>query len=333
MSIIRNFEEDVIINLPKGDLHVHLNGAIPTNFVRKLLERIPTQIPSNFDLDKHLNILEPQNNLLEYLKPWQVLNLIPRSKEDLEQIVLQTFLNFKLSNLKFVEIRNTILYISNLNNISVEVALIWILTALDNASRITGIEYGLIITIRRSEQACKDMLKILSAIKNLELPEKIIGLDLAGNEDTAIPENLPFLFKKGKYELNLGITIHAGETGNLHNILEAVHVFEADRIGHGTAAMHCIKTMDLLREKNIAVEVCPISNRRTNSLKEDDAYTFHQFLKYEVPFILCSDNPAIHDLNLVEDYKVFMQETNDIEFLLKHYEHQKKYSFLKERIN
>lgn len=138
-------------------------------------------------------------------------------------------------------------------------------------------------------------------------------------------------FQKGKYELNLGITIHAGETGNLNNILEAVHVFEADRIGHGTAAMHCIKTMDLLREKDIAVEVCPISNRRTNSLKKDDAYTFHQFLEYGVPFILCSDNPAIHNLDLVEDYKVFMQETNDIEFLLKHYEHQKKYSFFKGR--
>ncbi|WP_420370558.1 hypothetical protein [Acinetobacter baumannii] len=331
MSIIRSFKNDVIVNLPKGDLHVHLNGAIPTNFVRELLEKIPNQIPSNFDLDKHLNILEPQNNLVEYLKPWQVLNLIPRSKEDLEKIVLQTFLNFKLANIKFVEIRNTILYIANLNNITVEVALIWILTALDNASKSTGIDYGLIITIRRSEQACEDMIKILSAIENLGLPKKIIGLNLAGNEDSTIPENLPFFFKKGKYELNLGITIHAGETGNLNNILEAVHVFEADRIGHGTAAMHCTKTMDLLREKDIAVEVCPISNRRTNSLKEDDAYTFHQFLEYGVPFILCSDNPAIHNLNLVEDYKVFMQETNDIEFLLQHYEHQKKYSFFKGR--
>lgn len=328
MSIIRNFEDDVIVNLEKGDLHVHLNGAIPTSFVRELLKKIPNQIPSNFDLDKHLNILEPQNNLFEYLKPWQVLNLIPRSKEDLEQIVLQTFLNFKLSNIKFVEIRNTILYIANLNNISVETAIIWILTALDNASKSTGIDYGLIITIRRSGQACKDVIKILSAIKNLGLPKKIIGLDLAGNEDATIPENISLFFKRAKYELNLGITIHAGETGNLDNILEAINVFEADRIGHGTAAMHCIKTMDLLREKDIAVEVCPISNRRTNSLKKDDAYTFHQFLKYDVPFILCSDNPAIHNLNLVEDYKVFMQETNNIEFLTKHYQNQRKYSFL-----
>lgn len=332
MSLIRNLHEDTIINLPKGDLHVHLNGAIPTHLVRELLKKYPDQIPPHFDLDENLNILEPQKNLLEYLKPWQVLNLIPKSKNDLNQIAQQTFLSFKLANINFVEIRNTIFYIANLNSISIEEAIVWMLEALDSAFKLTGINYGLIITIRRSEHACEDIVKILSAIKNLGLPKKIIGLDLAGNEDIPIPEKLSFFFKKAKHDLNLGITIHAGETGNLDNILQAINVFDADRIGHGTAAMHCIKTMDLLRKKDIAVEVCPISNRRTNSLKEDDAYTFHQFLKYEVPFILCSDNPAIHNLNLVEDYKVFMQETNNIDFLKDHYEHQKKYSFLRGKI-
>lgn len=330
MSVIKNFKNDIIFNLPKADLHVHLNGSVPTNLVRELLAKYPDEIPRYFDLDKHLNILEPQKNLSEYLKPWQVLNLIPRSKEDLNQIVLHSFFNFKLSNIRFIEIRNTIFYIANLNSISIEEAITWMLDALENASKITEIKYGLIITVRRTEKACEDAIRIISAIKNLGLPKKIVGLDLAGNEETPIPENLSRYFRQAKYELNLGITIHAGETGNLENILDAINIFDADRIGHGTAAMHCIKTMDLLREKDIAVEVCPISNRRTNSLKADDAYTFHQFLKYEVPFVLCSDNPAIHSLNLVEDYKIFIQETNNMDFLIKHYEIQKKYSFLKE---
>ncbi len=29
----------MIVNLPKGDLHVHLNGAIPTNLVKELLAK------------------------------------------------------------------------------------------------------------------------------------------------------------------------------------------------------------------------------------------------------------------------------------------------------
>jgi len=52
-------------------------------------------IPSNFDINKDLNILEPQKNLQDYLKPWKVLNLIPRSQSDLNKIVLQTFFSLK----------------------------------------------------------------------------------------------------------------------------------------------------------------------------------------------------------------------------------------------
>ena len=49
----------------------------------------------NFDINKDLNILEPQKNLQDYLKPWKVLNLIPRSQSDLNKIVLQTFFSLK----------------------------------------------------------------------------------------------------------------------------------------------------------------------------------------------------------------------------------------------
>ena len=46
------------------------------------------------------------------------------------------------------------------------------LDALQNAFKITKINYGLIITVRRSDQACKDAATIISAIKNLEILEQ-----------------------------------------------------------------------------------------------------------------------------------------------------------------
>ncbi|MEO4161999.1 MULTISPECIES: hypothetical protein [Acinetobacter] len=95
MSALQKINEDMIVNLPKGDLHVHLNGAIPTNLVKELLAKNTNGIPSNFDINKDLNILEPQKNLQDYLKPWKVLNLIPRSQSDLNKIVLQTFFSLK----------------------------------------------------------------------------------------------------------------------------------------------------------------------------------------------------------------------------------------------
>jgi len=319
-----------IIALPKGDLHLHLNGAVPTQIVKNLLEKYPEHIPQEFLLEKDLNILSPQDNLMDYLRPWRVLNLVPRSKNELILICISTFQKLKLDNVKFVEIRNSVFYIAKLNSISDEEAIKWLIEALELASTLTDIAYGLIMTIKRSESAINDLNRLKSAIRNLNYPKQIIGIDLAGNEDLKVSNDLGHKFAELKYELNLSITIHAGETGNLDNVVQAINVFHADRIGHGTAAMYNLEVMNLLKEKNIAVEVCPISNRRTNSIKDDDYYTFHQFLKYEVPFILCSDNPAIHKSSLSRDYEVFLNETNHWGFLARHFNEQLKYTFIKD---
>ncbi|QEA26742.1 hypothetical protein FR838_18995 (plasmid) [Acinetobacter pittii] len=55
MSALQKINEDMIVNLPKGDLHVHLNGAIPTNLVKELLAKNTNGIPSNRDGSVNLN--------------------------------------------------------------------------------------------------------------------------------------------------------------------------------------------------------------------------------------------------------------------------------------
>ena len=79
----------------------------------------------------------------------------------------------------------------------------------------------------------------------------MIGLDLAGNEDIQVSRNIGNLFKEAKQKYNLNITIHAGETGNIRNIIDAIDIFGADRIGHGTAAGESIETMLYIKEKNV----------------------------------------------------------------------------------
>lgn len=94
----------------------------------------------------------------------------------------------------------------------------------------------------------------------------MIGLDLAGNEDITPPPETASLFRSAKDKYGLGITIHAGETGNADNIRNAIISYGADRIGHGTAVIRSPEIMDLIRELDICIEVCPISNRLTGAV-------------------------------------------------------------------
>ncbi|MFO6484685.1 hypothetical protein ACLBR5_17605 [Escherichia coli] len=156
----------------------------------------------------------------------------------------------------------------------------------------------------------------------------MIGLDLAGNEDiTPPPEHGTDLEVLNKY--GLGITIHAGETGNADNIRNAIISYGADCIGHGTAVIRSPEIMDLIRELDICIEVCPISNRLNRRSLDVDPHPVGEMINHNIPFVICSDNPAIHRSSLSEDYVAFMQETKNFIVMDNMYETQKRYSFLK----
>ena len=126
------------------------------------------------------------------------------------------------------------------------------------------------------------------------------------------------------------MTIYSGETGRVENIIRAVNEFGADRIGHGTAASKSVEVMNLLKDRNICIEVCPISNRLTNAVNENESHPVIDFIDHKVPFVIRSDNPSIHSSTLTDDYLEFYRETNSSQHLLDMYTNQKKYSFIRE---
>lgn len=321
--------EDSILEMEKGELHVHLNGLVSSDLVIKLLEKNVIDIPPGFDLEKDLNVLEPAKNLASYLKPWDLLRFVPKSRADLTFIVFNAFENLKKGNVRFVEIRNSVLYIALLNEVNLEVALAWLLEDISRASECYNIKAGLILTITRGDYSLEQLRSLLNAYVKLGKPDLIVGLDLAGDEDINVSSALAYEFVRARTEFGLKITIHAGETGNFENINVAVNDFKADRIGHGTAAIKSQFTLDLLRQKDICVEVCPISNRLTNAVSDREPHPVIEFINNRVPFVICSDNPAIHRSSINQDYIEFYRETKSSIHIEQMLSLQKKYSFIK----
>jgi len=111
-------------------------------------------------------------------------------------------------------------------------------------------------------------------------------------------------------EHGLRCTVHAGEVGGPQEIWQAIQLLHAERIGHGIAAVHDSTLRALLRERNIPLEVCPVSNICTGALakqlsKQEANLTEHvlpQLLKDQVPVTLGSDDPAMFHTSLLEEY-------------------------------
>lgn len=312
---------------PKADLHLHLNGLFSTGIIRQVLLDEDTIIPSGFNLNQDLNVLYPKSNLVNYLKPWDVLRLIPKKQENLARLIKSGFENLSINNVKYVELRSSVVYLSSLLQKRLVDTIEILLYELKQSSFKKHIDFRLIITIPRNEYSTVHLKSILDAYYILGCPKEIVGLDLAGDEDSPIPKDLGKLFKLAKEKYDLKITIHAGETGNVKNIYDAIDSFGVDRIGHGIIAGKCEKTMELIAKKDICVEICPISNRRTGAVKQSEAHPANLFIKYGVPFVICSDNPGIQQSGLSDDYFAFYKETKRIDILRNMYEIQMKYSF------
>lgn len=321
-------EEAALHALKRGELHVHMNGAIPTSTIREILADEGTSLPQGFDLQRDLVRLTPCHSLAEYLTPWQILRLFPNKRANLDRLTLSVFANLAENQVDFVELRSSLLYLATLQGCSPAQALERLIDSTGEAARHHGIRRGLILTVTRGDYGAVGLATLLQAFEDLGRPKEVVGLDLAGDEEMSYPSELPSMFREAKDRFGLGITIHAGETGRPENVRHAVELFDADRIGHGTAAGKDPVLLELLAERRICVEVCPISNRLTGAVSPNEAHPLQEFRRHGVPFVICSDNPAIHQHGLADDQAVAMAEGLSICDMQQQYDVAKNYSFM-----
>lgn len=134
-------------------------------------------------------------------------------------------------------------------------------------------------------------------------PEVICGFDVVGQEDQGRPlvDLIPVLFwfqkRCAEEELEIPFFFHAGEClgdGDQadHNLFDAI-LLDTRRIGHGFSLYKHPLLIDLVKEKKILIECCPISNeilRLTSSIKY---HPLPALLSRGVSVSLCNDDPAI----------------------------------------
>jgi len=141
------------------------------------------------------------------------------------------------------------------------------------------------------------------------LPDFVLGLDLAGDEGTHDPASLAGDFAPA-FEACMRITIHAGEGEPAGNIWQAAYHLHADRIGHGLTLSEHPVLAKRFRDRGIALELCPTSNREVVGYADpaypetagQPAYPLRRFLEAGLPLTLCTDNPGISRTTLADEY-------------------------------
>ena len=120
-------------------------------------------------------------------------------------------------------------------------------------------------------------------------------MDIAGPELTGFkPADYKRLFDRCRRK-GLGITVHTGELGPVEEIAEVIEHLEPSRLGHGVKAAFDPRTMAMIRERGITLEVCPTSNLNTRVVQSWDEFRwiFDTFRRHGVKFTINTDGPEM----------------------------------------
>ena len=133
----------------------------------------------------------------------------------------------------------------------------------------------------------------------------VCAADLAGAEAIYPMSEFMELFGQAK-KLGMPFTIHAGECGNVQNILDSVEA-GALRIGHGIAMRGNSEVQKIIREKGIGVEMCPISNLQTKAVESESQYPLREFLDNGIKVTINTDNRTVSNTTVTKELQ-FIQE-------------------------
>lgn len=294
-------------SLPKRDLHAHFNGCIPPATTEDLIQTYSVQIPEGFSLPEDLTITQPVSCLQEYFRPWHLLKRLPVGRQCFMDMLHGAAGALQADSVEYVELRNSPFNIAELNGICFDELAEWLVHGAEEVSAGSDIDIRWIVSFSRYRFDLAKARELLQAVARRNEHERIVGVDLSGNEDSPIDPLVAALFRAAKDEYGLGVTVHAGETGSTENIRWALTECKADRIGHGLAACSSQSLMERLREEDVCLEICLTSNRLTGRTLTIDEHPVRRFIAEQVPFVLCSDNPAIHASTLSRDYELLAQ--------------------------
>lgn len=286
------------MSIKKAELHVHLEGTIPPSLAYKLAKRNQLTIPDGLIANDEQSYLS--NDFLHFLKVYDTLAALIKTPDDYYDITFDYLRANALHDTLYVEMMYSPDHAEQVSGIPSIEHLIAIQSAIDDAKSQFGIVGRIIVTAVRHFGA-EAAIRVANEISKASVP-CVTGFGLGGDEIHFPPK----LFSKAYQiaaEAGLFCTVHAGEFAPASGMVEAIEHLPIQRIGHGVQVIHSPETMALLKEKDIALEICPSSNIKLGLFKNFAEHPFPTLLNAGIKLSLNSDDPPFMSTTLAMEYE------------------------------
>ena len=283
-----------IKQMPKTELHLHLDGSVGIETAKKLSGK------SEEEIRKLMVAPDKCEDLVDYLTKFDFPISLMQSKENLRDISKQLVDGLASENVMYAEIRFAPMFHTKEGLSYSEI----VESVLDGLNQNSNVKTNLILCLMRG-MSDEENVKTLKIAQEY-LGKGVCAIDLAGDEGHHPVEEYAQYFRKAK-ELGIPYTIHSGEAGPASEVRRSIE-FGATRIGHGIHSIEDENVTDFVRNEKVLLEVCPTSNVQTNATSDFSSHPIKKLYDLGIMVSVNTDNSTVSDISLTEEYEKLEKE-------------------------
>ncbi|MBQ0002682.1 MAG: adenosine deaminase [Treponema sp.] len=296
------------------DLHLHLDGSVSLDSVKKLSVIASEKLmQSDKEILEKLQVSPDCKNLNEYLSKFDFPLSFLQTEEQITFLVKNLLSELNALDYEYAEIR----FAPQLH-LKKGLTQERVVKAAAEGLKDGPIDAKLILCAMRGDKNERENFETLEVAKEF-LGKGVCALDLAGAEALFSTGNFKELFKKAR-DLEVPFTIHAGEADGPKSVYTALE-FGARRIGHGVRSFEDRELVKEIASQKIPLEMCPTSNMQTCVFSDIKDYPIMQYLDAGIIATVNSDNMAVSNTTVPAELgllkKTFSLSDSDIELIQK----------------
>jgi aminodeoxyfutalosine deaminase len=285
------------VTFPKIELHVHLEGTVRPETLLEIARRNDYALPA--DTVEGLTLLYDYRDFPHFIEVWILTTFALQTHQDFRQVVVDYAEEAAGHGAAYVE---GIFSPAERAKRGVDWDEIFsgYCDGAEAARELHGVEVRLTPDIYRGapHEEAEQVVRYSAKYRD----RGVVAVGLGGLEAEYPPEPYAPVFERIRAE-GLGSVPHAGEVAGPASIRGALDALGADRIRHGIRAVEDPALVEELREREVVLDVCPVSNVRTGAVASLEQHPLGRLLEAGVRCSISTDDPAMFDTDLTREYE------------------------------
>lgn len=297
-------KKEFIKNMPKVELHLHLEGAFTFELLFKLINKYGRDPAiTNIQALKNKFVFKDFSHFIDV---WFWKNQFFRIADDFEESTYFTLENLHKNNVIYAEVFYSPWDFEQFG-LRVEAITEATLYGIQRAKQDFGITCHLIADLCRDYGAETAINRFRQIIPYRE--RGLIGIGLGGSEQKFPPEPFEKVYHLAA-ENGFHRVAHAGEACGAESIWGAIQKLNVERIGHGVRAVEDPNLITYLKDQQIPLEICVTSNLKTAVFPSLENHPIKQFFDNGLFVTINSDDPSMFGASVSDEYLMLYEKVN-----------------------